>query len=215
MTPVYPKTGYLDTDVPYSNGPARNNLGSWTDPDTRDAWTYTSNSYTTDTLVHQAEDMAAFVYAMPIFSDASNLVYGTQHYVSNVAITVTRGDWVFKVVQFVPGGAQGTYIESADIPIKITDDTFTLPSTWSGGTPQTIDINFSTIATTTTTESGTASTAGFRKDCHGTDYNGVNVWYFPRLVCVNRKNYDYGKYRNIFPRECIYTGYMTMKATVV
>jgi hypothetical protein len=215
MTPIYPKTGYLGTSIPYSNGPAKNNLGSWNNANTQDAWTYTSNSYTTDTLVHQAEDMAAFVYTMPIFSDVSNVVYGTSNYVSNVAITVTRGDWVFKVVQFVPDGAQGTYIESADIPINITDDTFTLPSTWSGGTPQTIDINFSTIATTTTTASGTTSTTGFQKYCHGTDYNGVHVWYFPRLVCVNHKNYDYGQYRNVFPRNCIYTGYMTMKATVV
>jgi hypothetical protein len=159
--------------------------------------------------------MASFTYVMPIHSNAAANVYGTSSYVSNVAITVQRGDWVFKVVQFVPDGADGTFIQSADINVNITDDTFTLPSTWSGGTAQTIDINFSTIATTTTTSTGTVNTSGFQKNCHGTDWHGAHVWYFPRLLCINKKNYDYGPYRNVYPRACIYTGYMTMQATVV
>jgi hypothetical protein len=168
----------------------------------------------TTPLVHQLEDLASFTYIMPIHSNAAANVYGTSSYVSNVAITVQRGDWVFKVVQFVPDGAEGTFIESADINVNITDDVLTLPSTWSGGTAQTIDINFSTIATSTTTVGGTTSTTGFQKECHGTDWRGVHVWYFPRLICVNKKNYDYGPYRNVYPRACIYTGYMTMQATL-
>jgi hypothetical protein len=216
LVPIWPKEG--TSARPFSNGPVLNNLGSWADPSTRDVWTYTSNTYVSTPLVHQLEDMASFTYVMPIFSDSANLVYGTEHYVSNVAITVQRGDWVFKVVQFIPDGADGTFIQSADINVNITDDVFTLDTNggaWSGGTAQTIDINFSTIATTTTTSSGTTNTTGFQKNCHGTDWHGAHVWYFPRLLCINKKNYDYGVYRNVFPRRCIYTGYMTMQATVV
>jgi hypothetical protein len=216
LVPIWPKEG--TSALPFSNGPVLNNLGSWANPVTRDTWTYTSNTYVSTPLVHQLEDMASFTYVMPIFSDSANLVYGTQNYVSNVAITVQRGDWVFKVVQFVPDGADGTFIQSDDINVKITDDTFTLDANggaWSGGTTQTIDINFSTIATTTTTSSGTVNTTGFQKYCHGTDWHGAHVWYFPRLLCINKKNYDYGPYRNVYPRRCIYTGYMTMQATVV
>jgi hypothetical protein len=212
LVPIWPKEG--TTSRPFSNGPVLNNLGSWANPAARDAWTYTSNTYVTTPLVHQLEDLASFTYIMPIHSNAAANVYGTSSYVSNVAITVQRGDWVFKVVQFVPDGAEGTFIESADINVNITDDVLTLPSTWSGGTAQTIDINFSTIATSTTTVGGTTSTTGFQKECHGTDWRGVHVWYFPRLICVNKKNYDYGPYRNVYPRACIYTGYMTMQATL-
>jgi hypothetical protein len=215
LTPIWPKIGSNATAMPFSNGPGINNLGSWANPDTKDAWTYTSDSYMSTPLVHQCEDLASFVYSMPIFSDASSNVYGTSDYVSSVALTVTRGDWVFKVVQFIPDSSNGTYIESADIPVVVSDDVFTLPSTWSGGTPQTVNINFSTISTSTTTSVGTTSTTGFQQQCHGTDWRGVNVWYFPRLVCVNRKNHDHGSYRNVYPRECIYSGYLTMQATVV
>lgn len=212
LIPIWPKQG--TTARPFSNGPVLSNLGSWANPSTRDAWTYTSNTYVTTPLVHQLEDLASFTYIMPIHSNAAANVYGTSSYVSNVAITVQRGDWVFKVVQFVPDGAQGKFIQSADINVNITDDVLTLPSTWSGGTAQTIDINFSTIATTTTTSTGTVNTSGFQKECHGTDWHGAHVWYFPRLLCINKKNYDYGPYRNVYPRQCIYTGYMTMQATL-
>ena len=212
LVPIWPKEG--TRSLPFSNGPVLNNLGSWNDPTTRDAWTYTANTYVTTPLVHQLEDMASFTYVMPIHSNAAANVYGTSNYVSNVAITVQRGDWVFKVVQFIPNGAEGTFIESADINVNITDDVLTLPSTWSGGTAQTIDINFSTIQTTTTTASGTFGTSGFQKECHGTDWHGAHVWYFPRLLCINKKNYNYGPYRNVYPRNAIYTGYMTMQATV-
>ena len=213
LVPIWPKEG--TSARPFSNGPVLNNLGAWSNATTRDAWTYTSNTYVTTPLVHQLEDMASFTYIMPIHSNAAANVYGTSSYVSNVAITVTKGDWVFKVVQFIPDGADGTFIQSADINVNITDAALTLPSTWSGGTAQTIDINFSTIATTTTTSTGTVNTSGFQKECHGTDWHGAHVWYFPRLVCVNKKNYDYGPYRNVYPRACIYSGYMTMQATVV
>ena len=215
LVPIWPKEG--TSARPFSNGPVLNNLGSWSNASARDVWTYTSNTYVTTPLVHQLEDMASFTYIMPIHSNASANVYGTSSYVSNVAITVQRGDWVFKVVQFVPDGVDGTFIQSADINVNVTDATFTLDSTggaWSGGTAQTIDINFNTIATTTTTSTGTVNTSGFQKQCHGTDWRGAHVWYFPRLLCINKKNYDYGPYRNVFPRRCIYTGYMTMKATL-
>jgi hypothetical protein len=215
LVPIWPKEGSDSTSVPFSNGPALNNLGAWSNAITRDAWTYTSNTYVTTPLVHQLEDMASFTYIMPIHSNAAANVYGTSSYVSNVAITVTKGDWVFKVVQFVPDGAEGTFIQSADINVNVTDAVLTLPSTWAAGTAQTIDINFSTIATTTTTSTGTVNTSGFQKECHGTDWHGAHVWYFPRLLCINKKNHDYGVYRNVYPRACIYSGYMTMQATVV
>ena len=217
IVPIWPKEGSDATAVPFSNGPGINNLGSWADPDTRDAWTYTSNTYVNTPLVHQLEDMASFTYIMPIFSDSANLVYGTQHYVSNVAITVTKGDWVFKVVQFIPDGADGTFIESnVNMDVNITDSVFNgADGTWSSGTAQTIDINFSTMDTRTTTSSGTVDSTGFQKNCHGTDWHGVHVWHFPRLLCINKKNYDYGVYRNVLPNDSIYTGYMTMQATIV
>lgn len=207
--PIWPKVGST-----FSNGLDRNLLGSWANPATMDAFTYTTTSYIADPLVHQVEDLSCISYVIPTTNGGST-VYGTSHYIDNVAVSVTKGDWVFKVVQYVPGsGSNGQFIQNFHVStdggatytsvdeyaINVTDSSYD-PTTdsWSVGTAHNIKIKFDT----------------FNTNCHGTNWHGVDVYYFPRLVCVHRKNHVYNRYRSIYPPKCIYSGYMTLQANVV
>jgi hypothetical protein len=203
IIPIWPKVGST-----FSNALVFNNLGKWNSNTAPTLYTYSSNTYISTPLVHQTEDLSAITYVIPTFSDASNLVYGTQNYISNVAVTVGRGDWVFKVVQFIPNGGDGVFTESAAVEVNVpgvynAGNGGTGNDYWTDGTPQTFDINFT----------------GFNQFCKkaGTPYaDGTHVWYFPRLVCVNRGLYDYNPERNLSPFvRAMYTGKITLQATVV
>ena len=195
LVPIWPKVGAL-----FSNGLATNSLGSWADPAEQDAFTYNSNSYVSTPLVHQGEDMSCFSYVVPIARTSPTTVYGTSAAISNISVTVNRGDWVFKVVQFIPNGGAGTFIETPALEINVAGTYSNVTDSWSDGTPVSGEITFTT----------------FEKDSQGADHgDGVDIWYFPRLVCVNRANNDYGTYRNIYPNKCLYSGKMTLQATIV
>jgi hypothetical protein len=204
IIPIWPKTGSV-----FSNALVKNALGSWAyvggvNTNAETTFTYTSNTYISTPLSHQIEDLSAVTYTIPIVSDSSNLVYGTEHYVSSVQATVGRGDWVFKVVQFIPNGGAGTFIESTAVEVNVPGTYDPVADSWSDGTPQSVTINFT----------------DFNRNCKGPDHgDGVKIWYFPRLVCVNRSNIDYtsliGPERNVYSNKCLYTGHLTLQATIV
>jgi hypothetical protein len=206
--PIWPKVGSI-----FSNGLEYNSLGTWSNADTQTDFTYTSDTYRTDSLVHQVEDLTCVSYVIPFTKDGASTVYGTSDVISNVSVTVNKGDWVFKVVQFIPDGGNGQFLQNFNVStdggstyssvteyaINITDSVYTTSTdTWSDGTPQTIDIKFDL----------------FNTSCHGTNWSGVDIYYFPRLVCVHRKNHVHNQFRTLYPVRCIYSGKITMKATL-
>ncbi len=208
--PIWPKDS---SNTLFSNGLDRNFIGSWANPGTRDVFTYAPESYKTTPLLHQVEDLTCVSYVIPITNGGST-VYGTSDYIDSVSVNVEKGDWVFKVVQYIPdssgvgefiqnfsvsidNGATYTTVDHYDI--NISDSSYNLSTdSWSVGTAQSIKIKFDT----------------FNTNCHGTDWRGVNVWYFPRLVCVHRKNHTYNRFRSVYPLKCIYSGMMTLQATL-
>jgi hypothetical protein len=206
---IWPKTGSV-----FSEGIVKNALGSWNSRTTPTTFTYTSNTYINTPLSHTIEDLTTVSYVMPIAA-----AYGTTDRVSNVSITVGRGDWVIKVVQFIPNGGDGTFIESRNaIEYNIPGVYDPVADTWSdNASPVTLDINFTGILTSTTASGSTTDTTGFVTNCAGPNYgDGCTVRYFPRLLCINRGNYrGYNADRVVYGTKPLYTGHITLQATVV
>ncbi len=210
LFPTWPKTGST-----FTSGGAlqKNNLGTWSysnpsDFSTFTTFTYTSNSYITTPITTQVEDLCSIGYVIPIYSNVAENVYGTADYISNVHVTVSRGDWVIKVVQYIPdltGATQGVFTESTAVEINVPGVYSNVTDSWSDGTPQEVDIDFTS----------------FTQACKGATYDFGPAWYFPRLFCVNRSNIDYanvpgsGEARNIWSSKCLYTGKITLQATTL
>ena len=144
------------------------------------------------------EDMAVNAYLLPV-KDVSSGMVGISSEMIAMDISVNRGHWSFAVVQFVPDGTDlGSWTQ--------------LPSS---GNYYNVDVcgNYQeSLVGAYSNVSG--ATQSLRIDLSGLRVRYFNnIAYYPKLVCVNRGLYDYGKYLNVAPAICRYSGEIVLTPT--
>jgi hypothetical protein len=163
-------------------------------------WTPSAVAYKSSEIVY-LENLASISYVLPV---AGNSGLGVTATMTDITVSVDRGNWNFAVAQFVPDGSGGSWTQ---LPSSGTFHNIDNPGTWNDASGEVYNGVQTSYLDAASPVSYTFNLSGLSVQT----YNGVK--YYPKLVCINATLDTYGQYLNIAPARCRYSGKVTITPT--